>query len=134
MPRPWCCPRSRRRSWRTFTGIHGHLKRILCEQRYPLPAQLDEEKRQGWIARVDKISALKPKVVVAGHKDPTTRYDDAAGILDATRNYIADFDPLVPQCSPSAELIDKMLQRHGERGNLYTPLAGCRGVAEQFKR
>jgi len=40
-----------------------------------------------WIASVEQIEALKPKIVVAGHKDPDAR-DDPATILGDTRTYI----------------------------------------------
>ena len=43
-----------------------------------------------WIESVDKIAALNPKVVIAGHKADLPD-DDIPAILDGTRNYIAAF-------------------------------------------
>jgi glyoxylase-like metal-dependent hydrolase (beta-lactamase superfamily II) len=44
-----------------------------------------------WIESVDKIAALNPKVVVAGHKRPELPDDDLAAIVDGTRDYIQAF-------------------------------------------
>ncbi len=56
-------------------------------------------------------------IVVAGHKDPATRDDDPRTILDATRTYIRDFDKAVAESATPEEVIDKMMQLHGERGS-----------------
>ncbi len=105
-----------------YNGIHCWL------------AQTDHDKRLGWVASVDKTAALKPKIVVAGHKDPNTRGDDATAILDATRTYIQDFDRLVTKCTTPAELIDEMMKLHGERGNPYTLWTAAYGVSQQLQR
>jgi hypothetical protein len=47
-----------------------------------------------WIASVERIEALKPKIVIAGHKRPDARDDDPATILGHTKSYIRD-----PICS-----------------------------------
>jgi glyoxylase-like metal-dependent hydrolase (beta-lactamase superfamily II) len=103
-----------------YNGIHCWL------------AQTDHEKRKGWIAALDLIAALRPKILVVGHKDPKARDDDPPAILDATRAYIRDFDRLVGECATPAELIDKMMQRHGESGNPYTLWTAAYGVSEQL--
>jgi hypothetical protein len=46
-----------------YNGIHQWL------------AQTDHEKRMQWIASVEQIEALKPKIVIAGHKRPDARDD-----------------------------------------------------------
>src|SRR5256885_2084055 len=63
-----------------YNGIHQWL------------AQTDHEKRMQWIASVEQIEALKPEIVVAGHKRPDARDDDPATILGDTKTYIRDFD------------------------------------------
>jgi hypothetical protein len=65
-----------------YNGIHQWL------------AQTDHEKRMQWIASVEQIEALKPKIVIAGHKRPDARDDDPATILGHTKSYIRD-----PICS-----------------------------------
>jgi glyoxylase-like metal-dependent hydrolase (beta-lactamase superfamily II) len=105
-----------------YNGIHCWL------------AQTDHEKREGWIASLDTIAALNPKIVVAGHKAPDARDDDPPAILSATKTYIRDFDKLVTESRTPQELIDKMMQLHGERGNPYTLWTAADGVSQQLLR
>jgi glyoxylase-like metal-dependent hydrolase (beta-lactamase superfamily II) len=105
-----------------YNGIHCWL------------AQTDHEKRERWIASLDTISALDPKIVVAGHKAPDARDDDPQAILTATKTYIRDFDNFVTESRTPQELIDKMMQRHGERGNPYTLWTAADGVSQQLLR
>ncbi|WP_157781277.1 MBL fold metallo-hydrolase [Gordonia terrae] len=46
---------------------------------------------QRWIDSVDRVAALSPRTVVAGHKIPGRSDDDVAAILDGTRDYISAF-------------------------------------------
>jgi len=104
-----------------YNGVHCWL------------AETDRDKRQGWLVSLDLIAALKPKVVVAGHKDPSTRDDDATSILDATRAYIRDFDANVDECGSPREIFDKMMQRYGDRGNPFSLWAAAEGVSQQLR-
>jgi len=103
-----------------YNGIHCWL------------AQTDHEKREGWIDSLDRIAALNPSIVVAGHKAPEARDDDPRAILTATKTYIRDFDTLVTECRTPEELIDRMMQLHGERGNPYTLWTAANGVSQQL--
>jgi glyoxylase-like metal-dependent hydrolase (beta-lactamase superfamily II) len=103
-----------------YNGIHCWL------------AQTDHEKREGWTGSLDRIAALNPRIIVAGHKAPDTRDDDPQAILAATKTYIRDFDRLVTESATPRELIDKMMQLHGERGNPYTLWTAAYGVSEQL--
>ena len=73
-------------------------------------------------------------IVVAGHKDPATRDDDPRTILDATRTYIRDFDKAVAESAAPEEVIDKMMQLHGERGNPISLWVAADGVRELLRR
>jgi glyoxylase-like metal-dependent hydrolase (beta-lactamase superfamily II) len=103
-----------------YNGIHCWL------------AQTDHEMRKGWIASLDRIAALKPRILVAGHKDPDARDDDPDAMLAATKTYIRDFDRFVSQSRTPEDLIDKMMQIHGERGNPYTLWTAAFGVSKQL--
>ena len=48
------------------------------------------EGRRAWLAALDVLESLRPRVVVAGHKLAGT--DDGAHIIEETRRYILDFD------------------------------------------
>jgi glyoxylase-like metal-dependent hydrolase (beta-lactamase superfamily II) len=102
-----------------YNGIHQWL------------AQTDHKKRLGWIASIEKIEALKPKIVVAGHKRPDARDDDPATILGNTKTYIRDFDRSLSESHSAQELVDKMIALHGDLGNPYTLWTAAQGVFEQ---
>src|ERR1700726_1271733 len=51
--------------------------------------EADESKREAWIASIDAVAALKPKIVVAGHKSVGT--PDLPENLAASRQYLCDF-------------------------------------------
>jgi glyoxylase-like metal-dependent hydrolase (beta-lactamase superfamily II) len=102
-----------------YNGIHQWL------------AQTDHEKRMQWIASVEKIEALGPRIVVASHKRPDARDDDPAAILGNTKAYIRDFDQSLSESHSAQELVDRMMVLHGGLGNPYTLWTAAQGVFEQ---
>jgi glyoxylase-like metal-dependent hydrolase (beta-lactamase superfamily II) len=78
-------------------------------------AESNVEKRQEWIAALDKIESLHPRAVVASHKRPER--DDSPRIIEETRQYIRDFDRLVETTGTAQELYDKMLELYPNRVN-----------------
>ncbi|MEA2795440.1 MAG: hypothetical protein QOI87_2820 [Bradyrhizobium sp.] len=76
---------------------------------------LTHEKRMEWIAALDKVEALKPKVVIAGHKRETN--GDGPHIIEESRQYIRDFDRLVEETSTTHALYNAMLELYPERLN-----------------
>jgi glyoxylase-like metal-dependent hydrolase (beta-lactamase superfamily II) len=102
-----------------YNGIHQWL------------AQTDHDKRMRWIASIEKIEALKPKIVVAGHKRPDARDDDPPTILSNTKTYIRDFDQSLSESHSAQELVDRMMVLHGGLGNPYTLWTAAQGVFEQ---
>jgi glyoxylase-like metal-dependent hydrolase (beta-lactamase superfamily II) len=76
---------------------------------------LTREKRMEWVAAVDKIEALKPKVVIAGHKRETN--GDGPNVMEETRRYILDFDRLIDKTSTTLELYNAMLELYPDRLN-----------------
>jgi glyoxylase-like metal-dependent hydrolase (beta-lactamase superfamily II) len=91
----------------------------------------DHEKRMQWIASVEQIEALDPRIVVAGHKRPDARDDDPATILGNTKTYIRDFDRSLAESHSPQELVDKVMALHGDLGNPYTLWTAAQGVFEQ---
>jgi glyoxylase-like metal-dependent hydrolase (beta-lactamase superfamily II) len=73
------------------------------------------EKRMEWIAALDKIEALKPKAVIAGHKRESN--GDGPNVIEETRQYIRDFDRLVDKTSTTLELYNAMLSLYPDRLN-----------------
>ena len=78
-------------------------------------AESNAQKRQEWIAALDKIESLKPRAVVASHKRPEN--DDNPRIIEETRQYIRDFDRLAQTTKTAQELYDKMLDIYPNRVN-----------------
>ncbi|GAB2719770.1 MBL fold metallo-hydrolase [Kitasatospora kifunensis] len=68
-----------------------------------------------WLAAIDRIAALKPRAVVAGHKN-RDRADDPA-ILEETRQYLRDAQRLLTEKPSPREFFDAMLQLHPDRLN-----------------
>jgi glyoxylase-like metal-dependent hydrolase (beta-lactamase superfamily II) len=93
-----------------YNGDHLHLSE-----------SPDQQKRQEWIAALDKMEALKPRAVIAGHK--RVGNDDSPRIIGETRKYIRDFERLVVQATTARELYDEMLKLYPDwinRGALWT--------------
>jgi glyoxylase-like metal-dependent hydrolase (beta-lactamase superfamily II) len=78
-------------------------------------AESNAQKRQEWIAALDKIESLNPRAVVASHKRPGR--DDDPRIIEETRQYIRDFDRLAETTTTAQELYDKMLELYPNRVN-----------------
>jgi glyoxylase-like metal-dependent hydrolase (beta-lactamase superfamily II) len=99
-----------------YNGVHLHLSE-----------STDHQKRQEWIAALDKMESLKPRAVIAGHK--RVGNDDGPGILAETRQYIRDFERLVMQTTTARELYDQMLKLYpdwGNRGALWTSVGAIK--------
>ncbi len=65
------------------------------------PSQYDD-----WLKSVEMMAALKPKAVVAGHKQPGMADDSSA--LDFTRSYLVAFKAAAANSKTSGELIAKI--------------------------
>jgi glyoxylase-like metal-dependent hydrolase (beta-lactamase superfamily II) len=78
-------------------------------------AETDQEKRLAWIASVEKIEALNPKLVIPSHQDPDAPDRDPARILASTKAYIRDFESSLAESSSPQELVDKMLALYPDR-------------------
>jgi glyoxylase-like metal-dependent hydrolase (beta-lactamase superfamily II) len=78
-------------------------------------AECDERDRGEWLAALDKIEALHPRAVIAGHGvlDP----DSSPRHIEATRRYILDLNAIVASTSTALDLYEKMLALHSDRVN-----------------
>jgi glyoxylase-like metal-dependent hydrolase (beta-lactamase superfamily II) len=82
---------------------------------HPFLIESNRQTRLEWIAALDKIDALKPSAVVAGHKIPSN--DDSPKIIEETRQYIRDFIRLNDATKTPRELYDAMLALYPDRAN-----------------
>ena len=86
-----------------YNGIHPYL------------GETDTQSRLEWISTLDKLEALNPKAVVAGHKVPEN--DDDPRIIGETRQYLRDFNRLNAATTTARELYDAMLEIYPDRVN-----------------
>ena len=78
-------------------------------------AESNAQTRREWISALDRLEALSPRAVVAGHKVPESE-DDPANI-ERTRQYLRDFNRLDATTTTARELYDAMLKLHPGRAN-----------------
>ena len=78
-------------------------------------AECDVKARGEWIAALDKIEALHPRAVIAGHGvlDP----DSSPRHIEETRRYILDLNGIVANTSTALDLYERMLALHADRVN-----------------
>lgn len=94
-----------------YNGVHPRL----------LEAN-QNQKREEWLAALDKMQSLKPRIVVAGHKNMKND-DDGPRVIEQTKQYILDFQELAGKTTTAKELYDKMLAQYPEwlnRGALWS--------------
>ena len=99
-----------------YNGDHLHLSE-----------SPDRQKRQEWIAALDKMESLEPRAVIAGHK--RVGNDDGPGIIGDTRKYIREFERLAIQTTTARELYDEMLKLYPDwinRGALWSSVRAMR--------
>ncbi|HVJ55717.1 MAG TPA: MBL fold metallo-hydrolase [Aliidongia sp.] len=86
-----------------YNGIHPYL------------GETDTQSRLEWIATLDKLEALAPRAVIAGHKVPEN--DDDPRIIGETRQYLRDFNRLDAATTTARQLYDAMLEIYPDRVN-----------------
>jgi glyoxylase-like metal-dependent hydrolase (beta-lactamase superfamily II) len=82
---------------------------------HPFLGETDTQSRLEWISTLDKLEALNPKAVIAGHKVPEN--DDDPRIIAETRQYLRDFNRLNAATTTARELYDAMLEIYPDRVN-----------------
>jgi len=100
-----------------YGGIHPYL------------SETDTGSRVEWISALDKLEALKPRVVVPGHKVPQS--EDDPGNIERTRQYLRDFNRLDETTSTARELYDEMLKLHPGRANPGSLWGGAHAAKKQ---
>jgi glyoxylase-like metal-dependent hydrolase (beta-lactamase superfamily II) len=86
-----------------YNGIHPYL------------GETDTDSRLEWIVPLDRLEALRPTAVIAGHKVPEN--PDDPRIIAETRQYLRDFNRLDAATTTARELYDATLELYPERVN-----------------
>jgi hypothetical protein len=79
-----------------------------------------------WIESLDAIERLRPKTVIAGHRELDADDSDIATVIGGTRCYIRDFRAAVKTSTSARELVDTLAERYPDYGNLTTLLTSAR--------
>src|SRR5882757_418203 len=95
---------------------------------HPFLGETDTQSRIEWISTLDKLAALKPKAVIAGHKVPEN--DDNPRIIAETRQYLRDFNRLNTATTTARELYNAMLEIYPDRVNPGSLLGGSKHCKE----
>ena len=66
------------------------------------------ESRKNWIAALDRLAALNPAIVVAGHKKPGA--PDSPSAIQDTKRYLQDFDRVQKTATSDQDLFDQMTE------------------------
>ncbi|GFN13814.1 hypothetical protein AtubIFM55763_000880 [Aspergillus tubingensis] len=82
-----------------------------------------QEARSRWVAALDKIAALQPRIVVGGHSDPSKEFSPDA--VQTTKDYLNDFARLDGQTSTPEELYSQMMELHPTRLNVGSLWGGA---------
>jgi glyoxylase-like metal-dependent hydrolase (beta-lactamase superfamily II) len=87
----------------------------IYNETHPFLVESDRAGRQAWLAAIDRLAAINPQAVVVGHGplDP----DCSPRHIDATRQYIRDFDRVDRETATARDLYDRMLALYPDRIN-----------------
>jgi glyoxylase-like metal-dependent hydrolase (beta-lactamase superfamily II) len=85
-----------------YNGVHQHV------------AESPNGRRDAWRRAINTVGALRPRWIVAGHKNRHLD-DDAARVIGETRQYLDDVDDLLPKKGTAVDFFNAMVQRYPER-------------------
>jgi hypothetical protein len=74
----------------------------------PSPQPTKPKRRVNWIADLDRLAALNPKIAVAGHKK--AGIPDTPIVIQASKRYLTDFGRLKESTAGEHELYDAMTE------------------------
>jgi glyoxylase-like metal-dependent hydrolase (beta-lactamase superfamily II) len=83
---------------------------------HPFQGETTSQTRLEWIAALDKLEALEPRAVIAGHKVPDN--DDDPQNIAQTRQYLRDFIRLDQTTDTPRELFDAMIELYPDTVNI----------------
>ncbi|MCK9902628.1 MBL fold metallo-hydrolase [Parafrankia colletiae] len=82
------------------------------------------QQRASWIRQLDDMAALKPRLVVPGHRLPDTPADTSA--ITATRDYLTVFEEERAGAADGAALTDALVRRYPGHGMLIAAQIGAK--------
>jgi hypothetical protein len=98
---------------RARAGVRcGRYRRRGCQQRglFDDEGHEPEASREDWIASLDKVAGLQPRIVIAGHKSVGASDDPTC--VTATQQYLRDFTRIVHAQEMAEDIVAAMLELH----------------------
>ncbi|BFV56335.1 MBL fold metallo-hydrolase [Kitasatospora sp. CMC57] len=89
------------------------------------------EQRAAWIALLDEMAALDPRLVVPGHRLPGTPTDATA--IAGTREYLTTFEQELANSADGAALTDALVKRYPDHGMLIAAQIGAKVAKGEMK-
>jgi hypothetical protein len=71
-----------------------------------MTAETGEPEREQWIANLDKVAALEPSLVIAGHKKADNGNDPK--IIAESQQYLRDFSRIAAEETTTAGIVARM--------------------------
>ncbi|MBK6018011.1 MBL fold metallo-hydrolase [Streptomyces sp. MBT53] len=87
--------------------------------------------RAAWIGLLDEMAALKPELVVPGHRLPGTPADASA--ITATRDYLLAFEEELGKAADGAALTQALIARYPGNGMLIAAQIGAKVAKGEMK-
>ena len=79
---------------------------VLYNQCHMFVGETTPQSRENWIAALDRLAALRPKIAVAGHKK--TSAPDTPQAIEDSKRYLRDFGRLKETATSEQQLFDEM--------------------------
>jgi hypothetical protein len=83
---------------------------VLYNQCHMFVGDTTPESRRNWIAALDRLAALRPKIAVAGHKKPGA--PDSPSAIQDSKRYLEDFGRLQQSTTTDEELFNELTKRY----------------------
>jgi glyoxylase-like metal-dependent hydrolase (beta-lactamase superfamily II) len=91
---------------------------LAYNQVHMMTAETGEPERAQWITNLDKVAALEPTFVVAGHKKVENSNDPK--IIGESQQYLRDFSQIAAEETATADIVARMVERYPDWDNLRT--------------
>jgi glyoxylase-like metal-dependent hydrolase (beta-lactamase superfamily II) len=93
---------------------------------FPWTAESTAEQRKAWLQTLDRIAALNPKVVVAGHQRPDA--GTAPSSLAFMKSYLKSYDEVLASSKTAAEAESKIKAQFPNLGEDFTLKLGLQSA------
>lgn len=81
---------------------------VLYNQCHMFVSDTTAESRQNWIAALDRLAALNPKIAVAGHKK--TGAPDTPDAIEGSKSYLRDYSRLKDSGQSNEQIFEEMVR------------------------